>query len=112
MSFPIVQKSELETLLKDKANFTLIDVRSYEETKDNLIETAKVLPLPDIEDANKLSEDEFKSKYNFEKPKQDDKIIFYCRSGARAGKACDAFLSFGYKNVSNYKGSAMEWFAK
>jgi thiosulfate:glutathione sulfurtransferase len=112
MSVPIVTKSELEKKIKEeKGTFKLIDVRGVEESKDTLIPTAVVIPLPDFADVGNLSNEEFESKYKFSKPQADEKIIIYCRSGARAGKACETLIQLGYKDVSNYKGSALEWFA-
>ena len=38
----------------------------------------------------------FKEKYGFEKPKKDQEIVFYCRSGKRSATASDIAAKNGY----------------
>jgi rhodanese-related sulfurtransferase len=113
----IIKKNELEKLIKEKGKYVLIDVRTTEEINSGIIETAKTMAIDDksklseiVESNFKLNEKEFKEKFNFEKPKKNETLIFYCRSGARAQLATDAIEKLGYNSVINYKGSAMEWF--
>ena len=69
----------------------------------------------------------FKEKFGFEKPKADQEIVFYCRSGKRSASASDiaqkngftkyVFLSSSSKlvlfnptySVFNYEGSWLDW---
>ena len=54
--------------------------------------------VDNLEDAMKLSGDEFRAKYGFIKPTPaGEAIIVYCRSGARAGRAGKILRDqFGY----------------
>lgn len=37
-------------------------------------------------------------------------IVFYCHAGVRSEVAALVASQFGFKNVRNYRGGAMEWF--
>jgi rhodanese-related sulfurtransferase len=76
--YSIISKLELENKIKNKEKYILIDVRTPNETEINLIETAKKIPLNELEESLKLNDNEFKNKYNFNKPNKKDEIIFYC----------------------------------
>ncbi|XP_058828563.1 uncharacterized protein LOC131688372 [Topomyia yanbarensis] len=84
---------------------------------DELAETGTIptsihIPLANVEQALKLSEDEFKAKYGRGKPQPDTEIIFHCKLGGRAQKATDVAVDLGFKNARNYKGSWTEWAEK
>ncbi|XP_058457050.1 uncharacterized protein LOC131434400 [Malaya genurostris] len=88
----------------------LVDVRGVEEVAETgQIPTSVNIPLPNLEQALKLSDDEFKSKFGRSKPQSDTEIIFHCKLGGRAQKAADTAIGLGYKNARNYKGSWTEW---
>jgi rhodanese-related sulfurtransferase len=107
----IISKNSLANLIHSKKNdYTLIDVRNPDETRVNLIETAHKIPLPEFADAFSLDNTTFQHKYGFSRPTLDDRIVLYCRSGAKSGSAADHLQKLGYTNVENYKGSANEWF--
>jgi len=114
--FPTITKKELEKTIhastKDnKKDYTLVDVRSQLEVdQTGKINTANVIPLPEIAAAFQLSDVDFEKKYGFPKFKKSDKVIFYCQSGKRSENACIAAQSAGFTNVHNYRGSAKEWF--
>jgi rhodanese-related sulfurtransferase len=63
-----------------------------------------------LDAALKLSEEQFKKQYGIPKMKKELNLIFTCRAGVRAEKACEIAASHGYKKLQNYKGSAKEWF--
>ncbi len=85
---PIITKQELQDLIQNqKENYTLIDVRNPDETVSQmpLIDTAVNIPLPDFGSAMmEMDEKRFKHQYGFPKPQPNDRIIVYCRSGARS----------------------------
>lgn len=93
----MITKQELEKLIKNKSHYSLIDVRTPDETKGNLIETAKNVQLQEFQSAFQLDSSEFEKKYGFKKPEKDEHVILYCRSGARAGTAQDIATKLGYK---------------
>jgi rhodanese-related sulfurtransferase len=43
------------------------------------------------------SSDEFKTKYQHDKPSTDQEIIFHCKLGGRAQKAADEAVALGFK---------------
>ncbi len=95
--YTIITKKELELKLQNKENFYLIDVRTQKETDICSIETSKKIPLAELEDSLKLEDKKFLEKYKFQKPKENDEIVFYCRSGQRSTTAFEISKKLGYK---------------
>jgi rhodanese-related sulfurtransferase len=75
----------------------LIDVREPDEVIQGSIPSSVNLPLSEISTALGMNEDAFKAKYGWDKPKRDQEIIFYCRSGKRSASAGDVAVRNGYK---------------
>ncbi|KAL1952175.1 hypothetical protein VTO73DRAFT_1324 [Trametes versicolor] len=90
----------------------LIDVREPDEVLQGSIPSAVNLPLSVISSAFHLPAAEFKEKFGFEKPRLDQEVTFYCRSGKRSTTASDVAKRNGYTNILNYKGSWLEWTAR
>jgi len=116
---PIIHKPQLQTIINEKQKqkvsipIHIIDVREIIEIESTgLIPTAKSIPLGSLSNALQMKENEFESKWDFKKPKENDEMIFYCRSGRRSEEACRVAISLGYKDAKNYNGSANEWFKK
>ncbi|KAF8640905.1 hypothetical protein AX17_000553 [Amanita inopinata Kibby_2008] len=93
-------------------NTYLVDVREPDEVIQGMIPSAVNLPLSVLGDSLHLSREAFKAKHGFEKPKKDEELIFYCRSGVRSTSASDVAKRNGFANVQNYKGSWLEWVEK
>lgn len=111
-----INKSDLKDLIdqSDSAQqYTLVDVRSADETKGEmpLLPTAHNVPLPEFMEAMELDEEQFEDCYSFKKPARDDRIVVYCRSGVRSAQAAIILKTLGYENVQNYKGSALDWYS-
>ncbi|XP_054261194.1 rhodanese domain-containing protein CG4456-like isoform X2 [Macrosteles quadrilineatus] len=101
-------KQLIET--KNSPNNIVIDVREKKELDETgVIPGAHHIPLGDIETAFNTPEDEFKKKYNFEKPTTEDSVIFSCRSGKRSLVALEKALASGFKNAKHYKGGWLDW---
>ncbi|XP_030370751.1 rhodanese domain-containing protein CG4456 [Scaptodrosophila lebanonensis] len=88
----------------------LIDVRN----KSELAETGELpgsinIPLPELEDALKLSDAQFKTNFGRSKPAPDAKIIFSCKAGGRAARAANTAKTIGFANAKAYPGSWTEW---
>jgi rhodanese-related sulfurtransferase len=115
-SLKTIAKPQLQELIDKKdENYVLIDVRQKEELTGEmpLISSATNVPLQELQQAFGLNDESFKKKYGFEKPKKDDRVIVYCRSGRRSDAAQRELLSnFGYTDVTNYTGSALDWYNK
>ncbi|KAI0724343.1 Rhodanese-like protein [Cerioporus squamosus] len=87
----------------------LIDVREPDEVVQGSIPSAVNLPLSVLPNALHLSPEEFKEKFGFEKPRKDQELTFYCRSGKRSTTASDVAKRNGYTNILNYTGSWLDW---
>ncbi len=88
--------SELKSLIDNKEDFQLIDVREeYEYENANI--NALHIPLGEI-------------PVRHEEILKDKKVIVHCRSGVRSANAI-AFLeqSFGYTNLYNLEGGILAW---
>lgn len=90
-------KSEImkgETLLEEqKKGATVIDVRPTAQYSEGHIKDALNIPEDVIEK-------EIETKF----PKKDTKIILYCNTGNRSGKALEKLKKLGYTNVFNAQG--------
>ena len=105
----IISRQELKTLIDTKGKYVLIDVREKEELGYGMIPTAKNIPLHDCEEALSLSQEDFEKKYAFPKPKKEETIIFYCRTGGRSAIATAVAEKEGYTHAKNYAGSIYDW---
>ncbi|TDL28567.1 Rhodanese-like protein [Rickenella mellea] len=90
----------------------LIDVREPDEVIQGSIPSSVNLPLSIIANSLHLNPVTFKEKHGFEKPRKDQEIIFYCRSGKRSASACDVAKRNGFTNIYNYEGSWLDWTEK
>ena len=108
MEVPIISREDLKKMIDSGEAYILIDVREpYELEKYGSIPTSHNIPLDELSQALELPEEEFERQYGFGINKEV-KIIFYCRSGARADQAATIAKSKGY-NAINYLGSALDW---
>lgn len=59
-----------------------------------------------------MSEEDFETKFGFQRPGEKDEVIFYCKAGVRSRQAAllagQARPQFGGK-VGNYNGSWLDW---
>ncbi|KAF5368336.1 hypothetical protein D9758_002372 [Tetrapyrgos nigripes] len=93
-------------------NSVLIDVREPDEVMQGMIPSAVNVPLTVLGEALRLSPASFQEKYGFEKPRKDQEVTFYCRSGKRSTSASDIAKRNGFSNILNYTGSWLEWTEK
>lgn len=61
-----------------------------------MIPSAVNIPLSGLGGSLHLSKESFRAKHGFEKPKQGQELIFYCRSGVRSSTASDVAKRNGY----------------
>jgi len=90
---------ELDALAaKDLSSYRIIDVRQPDEFFGELgsIEGAELVPLDTLDAAA--------SSWA-----SDDKLLVVCRSGGRAGQACDYLTQSGFNDVTNLVGGMMAW---
>ncbi len=86
-----ISSKKLETLIKNKADIELIDVREKKEWDQIRIPGAKLIPLSSIE---------FRTwDIDFSKP-----VYIFCRTGGRSGRVCQ-WLEWQGKSATNIAGS-------
>ncbi|PQE21394.1 rhodanese-like domain-containing protein [Rutstroemia sp. NJR-2017a BBW] len=88
----------------------IIDVRTPQEIEQTgRIPTALHICITTAADAWFISEEEFEERYGFERPKKDDEVIFYCKSGVRSRGAAEVVRNAGWRKVGEFQGSWLEW---
>ena len=85
-----------------------LTVREKEELSHGMIPGAKHIPLGGFEEALDLDAKTFLELYHFPKPKKEELLILYCRTGNRSEFATRIAISKGF-NAKNYHGSIWEW---
>ena len=78
-------------------------MRDADELKHGGIPLAKNIPLPLLVDVLPMNPVAFKERSGYDKPLKHHELVFYCRSGRRAGLACEAALQHGYKKYVTYQ---------
>ena len=81
----------------DPESFLLVDVRNANEMSQGMLPAAQPLPMHLIP----LKLDELRGK---------EKIVFYCRTGARSGQVCAFLQQQGVQQVLNLRGGIVDWF--
>lgn len=92
-----------------KLALTAADVREPSEYQEGYIPGAINIPLKSQPDAIFLPEEEFEDRFGFSKPSQDQEVVFYCRAGVRSSAAAGLAQQQGYPNISDYRGSWLDW---
>jgi len=87
------------TLLINRENAIVVDVRAESEFKQGHILDSRVLPL------SKLKNNELGS---LEKEK-DTPIIVVCNTGMTSGQACQMLQKSGFSNIHNLQGGITQW---
>lgn len=90
-----IKTSELQQMIDDGANVSIVDVRRDEEVAEGKISTAKHIILDEL--PNRLNE-----------LKKDETHYIVCRSGGRSAKACEYLEAKGYKAI-NVDGGMLDW---
>lgn len=92
-----ISPEEARDLLESDDSVILLDVRTFEEYRDEHIPGAVLIPLA-------VLSDELPSNY----PNFNTTFIVYCRSGNRSQDAVNIMASLGYKNVYDL-GGIIDW---
>jgi rhodanese-related sulfurtransferase len=93
-----IDTDTFQELMKEKGEVKIVDVRSDMEYRQGHIPGAKLL--------NMMSGD-FQSQLM--KLPKDKKLLLYCRSGNRSGKAAQKLGNAGFEEVYNLRGGLMYW---
>ncbi|XP_054893686.1 thiosulfate:glutathione sulfurtransferase isoform X2 [Poeciliopsis prolifica] len=96
----VVTPSQLKAM-QSNGNVQLFDVRNPDEYQGGHIPQAVNLPLDILEESLKLPPETFKQKFEVKAPgKDDDNIVFNCRSGVRSGQALNIARQMGFHRLS------------
>jgi rhodanese-related sulfurtransferase len=109
IQWSLTTREELVEHITTESKVRVIDVREPHEFAAGFVPTAINIPLGHIEEAFSLDGEDWKLLWGIDKPAEDELVIVYCRSGVRSETARQYALAGGYVNVSNYKGSWMDW---
>ncbi|KAM6900468.1 thiosulfate:glutathione sulfurtransferase [Xenentodon cancila] len=108
-SASVVTYAQLKTMLSNR-DIQLFDVRTPDEYQAGRIPEAVNIPLDTLEESLKLPPDHFEEKFQTKTPgKNDDNIVFHCKSGNRSGKALSIAYQLGFYRARHYKGGYSEW---
>ena len=83
----------LQADAEQEGKYVIVDVRSPEEYAAGHIKGAKNVFVDDIKNDPSILEED-----------KDKKIVLYCNSGKKSGKAQDALIGAGYTDVINADG--------
>lgn len=92
-----IDAAGLRTLIDSGESIRLIDVRSSAEYNQGIIEGGEFMPLHTL--PMKLND----------LPK-DQKVVFYCRSGARSAQACMFASQNAGIDAINLRGGIISWY--
>lgn len=105
----VVTYWQLKTMLSTR-DIQLFDVRNPDEYQAGRIPDAVNIPLGNLEESLKLSPEHFQQKFEVKAPERDDdNIVFHCRSGKRSSKALDIARQLGFSRARHYEGGYSEW---
>ncbi|XP_042255638.1 thiosulfate:glutathione sulfurtransferase [Thunnus maccoyii] len=108
-SASVVTYTQLKIMLSNH-DVQLFDVRNPDEYQAGHIQDAVNIPLGSLEESLKLSPEHFQQKFDVKAPgKDDDNLVFHCKSGNRSAKALDIARQLGFSRVRHYKGGYSEW---
>jgi sulfur-carrier protein adenylyltransferase/sulfurtransferase len=82
----------------DEGGVALVDTREPHEYEEAHIEGGRLVPPA-------LLRDEIESVV----PDRSQRVILYCRTGNRSGKAAEQMAEMGYESVANVAGGILEW---
>ncbi|XP_054898062.1 thiosulfate sulfurtransferase/rhodanese-like domain-containing protein 3 [Poeciliopsis prolifica] len=104
-----VSYAQLKQLLAD-GRTVVVDVREPWELREyGFIPGSVNVPLGQVNTALQLAPEEFKEKYDGEKPRQTDNVVFVCLAGVRSKTALDTAASLGFTDVQHYPGGWQDW---
>lgn len=94
----ILNPTTLEKMISEKADITIVDVRTEEEIAEGMIAGAHHINIFNPDFMDKINEFDKASTY-----------VMVCRSGARSGQACMQMMGAGFEKTYNLEGGMMSW---
>ena len=92
-----IKPAEVQDMLANRSDFTLLDVRSREEHLAAHIPGSELLPL-----------DQLATGAERVLPGKDKTVVVYCQSGGRSAQAARILTQLGYTDVRDL-GGIMGW---
>ncbi|XP_056100278.1 thiosulfate:glutathione sulfurtransferase-like [Rhinichthys klamathensis goyatoka] len=97
-------------LMMSTGSVQLVDVREPHELEAGFIPGATNIPLREVEQALRLSPDQFRELYGITKPhREDSDFVLYCVRGVRSLTALETARALGYTRARHYAGGFSEW---
>lgn len=84
-------------LEEDPAGVLLVDVRSWAEMAQGVLPHAETVPMHLV-------------PVRMEEWRNQARIVFYCRTGARSGQVCAYLQQQGIDQVVNLRGGIVDWY--
>ncbi len=100
MSVATISVKEFARLVEAGDNVELIDVRTPAEYGEVHVAIARNVPLETLDP---------QSVMQCRNDNSNEPLYVICRSGMRAGQACQKFLDTGFENVVNVEGGTLAW---
>jgi rhodanese-related sulfurtransferase len=98
MSIAVVKPNNLGELCRQGIKLDLIDVRTPIEYREAHVESARNIPLDQLDPAAVM-----KSRTG----STEAPLYLICRSGKRGQQACERFVEAGFSNVANVEGGTI-----
>ncbi|XP_043083034.1 thiosulfate:glutathione sulfurtransferase isoform X2 [Puntigrus tetrazona] len=112
MSESVVTYKQLKALLANHS-VQLFDVRNPDEFQAGQIPDSVNIPLGQLEESLNLAPQRFQQQFGVKAPKkEDDDIVFHCRSGKRSLTALEIAHRLGFSKARHYAGGYMDWEAR
>jgi rhodanese-related sulfurtransferase len=96
VTVPTIAVRDLQTLVKKKTYFLLVDVRQPEEFNQGHIEGAVLMPLTNLPNS-------------YRQIPRGIKLVVYCRSGHRSAQAVSFLRAQGYAKAVSLSGGYTAW---
>ena len=93
-----IMVDQFKTMLDEKKDLLILDVREGEETQNGVIPGARLLPRGFLE-----------LKIENLEPRRDRTILVYCSGGMRSALAADTLRNMGYENIYSLVGGFKAW---
>lgn len=91
-----IQGEELKTMIDEKKELVILDVREDYEYKEGHLEDSVWIPMGEIQD-------------RFKELDKNKSIVVVCASGARSGQVAQFLVEHGFTDVMNLAGGLSSW---
>uniref|UniRef100_A0A672RQ36 Si:ch211-161h7.8 n=1 Tax=Sinocyclocheilus grahami TaxID=75366 RepID=A0A672RQ36_SINGR len=109
ISVSAVTYEQLKAMLANHS-VQLFDVRNPDEFQAGRIPDSVNIPLGQLEESLKLPPQQFQLQFGVKAPeKEDDNIVFHCRSGKRSLTALEIAHRLGFSKARHYAGGYIDW---